>query len=144
MKNETIQFKRQIFNLTEQIADYKNEIQEKNQRVGMLEEVNLGLINNLQPQENNKMKNETILVNRTKMLDFREIIQEEVERKLQDEKQRMVNLEKSLKQTNNLIKVLLTLNFLDLRNREDEPRYDPNRNSKGKQEPKTASGRVRC
>ena len=52
------------------------------------------------------MKNETILVNRTNLLNTREIIKDEVERKLMDEKQRMIQLEKNLDEAHKQISIL--------------------------------------
>ena len=39
METEIIRLKKQVFNLNEQLADYKNELYEKVQRIGFLEEV---------------------------------------------------------------------------------------------------------
>jgi len=38
-ETENIRLKKQIFNLNEQLADYKSELQEKVGRIGILEEV---------------------------------------------------------------------------------------------------------
>lgn len=58
------------------------------------------------------MKNETILVNRTNLLNTREIIKDEVDKKMIEEKQRMVHLEKSLEEAERKIKVRFILIIL--------------------------------
>lgn len=80
---EIIKLKKEIYHLKEQNAEMAQELEEKTKYIGELE------------TEYSKMKNEHLLITRTKLTQQQEIIRLNVEKALEDEKARMEFLEKT-------------------------------------------------
>jgi len=89
--NEIIRLKKELHHLLEKNAEIENELDEKNQKLGQLESEYL------------KMKNETLLVTKTKLSQQQEIIRQNVEKALQDERNRYIEIERNLEAS--LIKI---------------------------------------
>lgn len=92
--NEIIRLKKELHHLREKNAEIENELDEKNQKLGQLETEYL------------KMKNETLLVTKTKLSQQQDIIRLNVEKALQDERNRYIEIERNLEQSLNKIRML--------------------------------------
>lgn len=93
-ENEIIRLKKDIHHLREKNADLEAEMDEKNNRLGELEE------------KYKKMENQTKLVTTTKLMQQQEIIRQNVEQALLDERNRYIEIERNLEQSLNKIKIL--------------------------------------
>jgi Ca2+-binding EF-hand superfamily protein len=80
---EVIKLKKEIHHLREQNADLLSDLEEKNQKLGRMESEYL------------KMKNETLLVTKTKLMQHSEMVKLNVEKALESEKARINFLEKN-------------------------------------------------
>ncbi len=92
--NEIIRLKKELHHLREKNAEIENDLDEKNQKLGQVETEYL------------KMKNETLLVTKTKLFQQQEIIKLNVEKALQDERNRYIEIERNLEQSLYKIRVL--------------------------------------
>lgn len=92
--NEVIRLKKELHHIREKNAEIENELDEKNQKLGQLESEYL------------KMKNETLLVTKTKLSQQTEIIRQNVEKALQDERNRYIEIERNLESSLNKIRIL--------------------------------------
>jgi hypothetical protein len=90
-ETEIIKLKKELHHLKVQNAELLNELEEKNIIIGELE------------TNYNKMKNETYLITKTKMMQQQEIIKLNVEKIIEEEKMKMFLLEKNLKESFNKI-----------------------------------------
>ena len=80
---ELIKLKKEIHHLREQNADLHSDLEEKNQKLGRMESEYL------------KMKNETLLITKTKLMQHSEMVKLNVEKALESEKARIIFLEKN-------------------------------------------------
>ena len=91
--NELIRLKKEIHHLRERNADLEAEIDEKNNKLGQLESDYL------------KMKNETLLVTKTKLMQQQEIIKHNVEKAIDDERNRYIEIERNLEESLKKIRI---------------------------------------
>lgn len=81
---ELIKLKKEIYHLKEKNADLETELDEKDQKLGQLESEYL------------KMKNETLLITKSKLNQQQGIIKQNVEKALMEERNRYIEIEKNL------------------------------------------------
>mmetsp|Transcript_25502 Transcript_25502/g.26583 ORF Transcript_25502/g.26583 Transcript_25502/m.26583 type:complete len:2300 (-) Transcript_25502:58-6957(-) len=103
-EKEIIQLRKQIYHLDKTVNDLKDELEEKKVYVGQLE------------SEHSKMKNEHLLITRTKLSQQNELIKYNVEKALEDDKEKIAFLEKN---NQDLRKAIGTLE-LNLKGSEEE------------------------
>jgi Ca2+-binding EF-hand superfamily protein len=86
-ETEIIKLKKEIHHLREQNADLQADLEEKNEKLGRMETEYL------------KMKNETMLVTKTKLMQHSEMVKINVEKALESEKARINFLEKNYEES---------------------------------------------
>ena len=100
---EIIKLRKEVFHLKQQNKELKEELEEKTLYIGQLE------------SEHSNMKNEHLLISRTKLSQQKDLIKLNVQKALEDDKKKMINLEKANADMLNNIKVLeLNLKGLEI------------------------------